>query len=914
MMSLGPIGFFAPWAMIGLVSLPVVWWLVRFLPPSPRHVLFPAVRFLMNAEQDQQQHRSSMWWILAIRLLAFTLLILAAAGAVIRPQGALDATGPVVLIVDDGWSAASNWEAKQNLALNLAGRAERDNRPVMVLTTAPGAHGEVSAPSVISAAEARRQIAGLQPKPWFADPASALEPLFASASPLDKAGRIFWLSDGLDYGSEAMIERLMRLGPVSLFRPGGRGAAILIELNDNVGSAMGVTVYRGDPTQPFSHSLIAYDEDGVALGRAEAAFDIGEVSTRVDMDLPLELRNRVTRIAVDGAASAGSVALLDERWQRRTVGLVGVGGTGDDQPLLSGEHYVAKALAVAHEVRNDDLDMLLDSDVPVIAFDDPGTRETAELRDLRRWVESGGVLAIFAGPRFADAAFSRAKPNAAGWADLLPVQLRQGNRAIGGAMSWREPATIAPFGAASPFAGLDVPGDVRVRRQILAEPDLSIEERTWAKLSDGTPLVTGAPLGQGWSVLFHVTANAEWSNLPFSGLFVSMLERVTALSQKTDVTGEDVILQPDQVINGFGTLISPGSAVSAITSGELRGAMASPRHPPGYYGDDRFRRALNVSDGTDGLIPLGVLPAGVETRGYVSDAELPLAPWLLSAAFVLLLADLMASLWLRGHFGWRKVAVPGAAGAALLAAMLVPVSGAQAAEGESLTKAIEAAARTRLAYIETGDRRTDQITQIGLAGLGQVLRQRTAVELAEPAAVDPALDDLAFYPLIYWPVIASSEVPSTAAAQRINTYLNNGGMILFDTKSTDAGVTEAVGRIADALDVPELTPVPEGHVLTRAFYLLNEFPGRWEGRPVWIAPAASRVNDGVAPIIAGSHDWAAAWAMDEFQEPLFAVVPGGERQRELAFRFGVNLTMYALTGNYKADQVHIPSIMQRLGQ
>ena len=103
-------------------------------------------------------------------------------------------------------------------------------------------------------------------------------------------------------------------------------------------------------------------------------------------------------------------------------------------------------------------------------------------------------------------------------------------------------------------------------------------------------------------------------------------------------------------------------------------------------------------------------------------------------------------------------------------------------------------------------------------------------------------------------------------------------------------------------------------MLGRAFYLLQEFPGRYTGAPLWVERASDRVNDGVSPVIAGGHDWAAAWAMDADQHPMFAVVPGGKRQRELAYRFGVNLVMYVLTGNYKADQVHTPTILNRLGQ
>jgi hypothetical protein len=114
--------------------------------------------------------------------------------------------------------------------------------------------------------------------------------------------------------------------------------------------------------------------------------------------------------------------------------------------------------------------------------------------------------------------------------------------------------------------------------------------------------------------------------------------------------------------------------------------------------------------------------------------------------------------------------------------------------------------------------------------------------------------------------------------------------------------------------VPQLTPVPADHVLTKSFYLLQDFPGRWADGRVWIEVSGENVNDGVARIIVGSNDWASAWAIDQSGQPMFPVVPGGERQREMALRFGVNLLMYTLTGNYKTDQVHVPAILERLGQ
>ena len=131
------------------------------------------------------------------------------------------------------------------------------------------------------------------------------------------------------------------------------------------------------------------------------------------------------------------------------------------------------------------------------------------------FVKDGGMLLRFAGPRLA-----------AGNDPLVPVRLRRGGRTLGGTLSWDSPKTLAPFPPESPFAGLTPPADIGVRRQILAEPDGDLPNRTWASLQDGTPIVTAQKRGQGTMVLFHVTADTTWSNLPLSGLFIDMLRRV----------------------------------------------------------------------------------------------------------------------------------------------------------------------------------------------------------------------------------------------------------------------------------------------------------------------------------------------------------------------------------------------------
>ena len=244
--------------------------------------------------------------------------------------------------------------------------------------------------------------------------------------------------------------------------------------------------------------------------------------------------------------------------------------------------------------------------------------------------------------------------------------------------------------------------------------------------------------------------------------------------------------------------------------------------------------------------------------------------------------------------------------------------------------------QTRLAYVVTGNADVDSIVKAGMAGLTLFLAQRTALEAGDPVGIDPAKDELAFFPLIYWPVVPGAPKPSQDAINRIDAYMKQGGTVLFDTRDAieappgDNGAAQTPGmqtlrEFLSSLDVPELEPVPREHVLTKTFYLLRDFPGRFNSGQTWVetlpredddeaASRPARGGDGVSPIIITSNDLAGAWALRPDGQPMLPLTPGEPRQREFAFRAGVNIVMYTLTGNYKADQVHAPALIERLGQ
>jgi len=883
--------FAAPWLLLGLVALPLLWWLLRVTPPSPRTQSFPAIRLLAGLRSDENTASRTPWWLLALRLLAAALVIVGLAGPILDAAGGLPGSGPLLLVIDDGWAAAADWTARMQAAGAVLDRAERTGRSAALLTTArTEADGAPRLSPAMPVPDLRARLAALRPKPWPPDRAAAAAALNGAT-----AGSVAYVADGIAAGGDAAFgQALAGIGPVSEIRPDPSPVRLARPPLAEAGRLVARVSALPQPAErPVA--VLAQTGDGRTLARVEGMIPAGAASAELPIPLPPELRNQLARLVLDGAAGAGSVVLLDERWRRRPVGLLAA-EEGADTPLIGPLFYVRRALAPTTELREGNLAALLSRDVSVLVLADLPL-DGAEAAALRRWVEAGGLLVRFAGPRMAEAS---GDPS---WHDpLLPVRLLAGDRQLGGALSWSKPAPLTRFPAASPFTGLDVPEEVLVTRQVLAEPSAQLAERSWALLADGTPLVTAASRGAGRVVLFHVTANADWSNLPLSGLFVDMLRRLVDLSAGVAGTPDDAVLAPAEALDGFGVLSTPPPSAIGLTAAELAKPTVSPRHPPGTYGPESGRRALSLGAALPELAAAAPVPGASLAPLTGMARERAVGPALLAAAVSLLALDLLLSLWLRGllRLGTATVAV--------LLLMAMP------ARAEDLP-----ALATRLAYVVTGDAQVDGVSRAGLLGLSAYVNRRTAASLADPSAIVPGQDDLSFYPLLYWPVVANAALSPEAIAA-LNDYTSRGGIILIDTRDGGSGAgfapgaEDALRRAAQGLAVPPLAPLSSDHVLARSFYLLQEFPGRFAGDTVWVQRDQDRSNDSVSPVIIGGHDWAAAWAVDAAGHNPYATIPGGTRQRTLAYRFGVNLVMYALTGNYKGDQVHVPAILERLGQ
>lgn len=652
---------FAAPALLGFLGvLPLVWWLLRLTPPAPRKVAFPALELLRGLVTREQIPSRTPWWLLLLRLAILALAILAFAQPQINPpaktmtenRAAPNAT--TMLVVDNDWASARDWPARQEALTETIRRDEAQGRSFLILATARSA--EDAPPSLtgpLDALSAQAEIKRLAPQPWPSDWKGAAEAL---ANAPQNPDAIYWLASGIGGADAQFLYNKLQEKTTSLQAlETGRPVQLLLPPQREDNTTI-LPILRLDPIGAASRgAVVAYAQDGRPLARLPYAFAEGSTRAAAPLDLPTEIRNRIASFALQGERGAGATLLLDSGWATREVGIVGDAGEGERRALLSGIYYLQRALAPYATLRYGALPELIKQNAATIVLPESAEPGDADLKPLQDWIARGGTLLRFAGTRLSS---SVPRPDEAA---LLPVPLRLGGRAMGGALSWDKPQKLGAFPTTSPFAGLALADEVTVSRQILAEPSPELAAHSWAVLEDGTPLVTARKIGKGITILFHVPAKPDGSNLPMSGVFVSMLRRVLEQAQggggEADHASRHVgTYAPLRALDGLGDTQAPGAAALPVQESDWPALSLSPRHPPGLYGNDTTTRAFNVGNAGARLLeaPRGIPFSQIQANEKTERTKtIELKPWILFVSALLMLLDFALTLRLRGIVSMR---------------------------------------------------------------------------------------------------------------------------------------------------------------------------------------------------------------------------------------------------------------------
>ena len=900
--ALSNIIFLNPWVLAGAAALPVIWFLLRVMPPAAQRIILPTVRFLKGLVPERKTPSRTPWWILLLRVLIAALVLLALAHPVYNPAQGLGGNGAVRIVIDNDWPSAHNRKQQMERASEIAAQAGREGREIYIHTTAPLQDKETPlAEGAMGSGAALSLIGGLETLPWAADYRAAAKLAEEQNAAHKKEITSFWLGHGVDAsrgGMETLARTLAEAGDVHYIEPTGENLPLTLHPTEGTENGPGVKIIAPSSLpRDFPVTVRAFDMKGKILDQQTITpgENAGGALPEITFNIPAPLRSSILEYALQGQYGAGGVYYLDARFQKKNVGIAVPEDETTNAPFLKAGYYLRRALEPYANLSYGDIETLIDQDIAVLILPDAPALPAVVLNSLESWVDDGGLLLRFAGPKMAEGSAPA----------LVPVPLRSGERTLEGTLTWEKPLGLAPFPETSPLYGLPVPDDVTVRQQVLADPSGDLAEKTWASLSDGTPLITAAPRGSGMVVLVHTTASPAWSDLALSGLYVEMLRRIVGMAGKTQNSAARGFktLAPVWVLDGDGKRTSPSDSALPLSLDVPDKELPSALYPPGLYGREGLQKTINIGDHAGSLEPPSLSDA-VKRQYYTASYELDLLPYVLAAAFILLLLDTAAIIMLSDGKRFLR-----------FAGVILLVGGA-VLPAQAQEEAFKYADGLYLAYIKSGDPALDALSHTALKNLAEVLKQRTSAESQGVAAIDPETDEMAFFPLIYWPLSAATKNFSEAALLRVQHYLDHGGTILFDTRDAGAGAqsysnspqAQKLREITATLNIPPLMRIDKDHVLGRSFYLLDQFPGMYSGAPVWVEKNSAAGRDGVSSVIIGSNDWAGAWASGRG-------APGSSpKQHELAMRFGVNVVMYALTGNYKADQVHVPYILERLGQ
>lgn len=947
-----PLTFGSPLLLIGLLALPAIWWLLRMTPPKPNREVFPPLKILANIFKSDTTPSKSPWWLTLLRLIIAGLVILALANPVWKPQKPLiTGSQPIAVILDNSWSSATDWQLKKEAASRIIIDAQNANAPIYILGTANKLNAQIGPFEGKTALDA---LNAMQPMPVAATRTQAFQRLAQVILPEQKL-RVAYLNNGLKAGDDSDAFNLLKniSSKIFWFQADISNLAGLSSLRND---SNGLTIEAIRPSgvqQPAEYNLIAYDLQSRPIAQTKLTFASNAHKAEALFTQPIELRNDFAAIRIEGQKQAGAVRLVDESNKRRRVALISGQEIDMAQPLLSPLYYISKTLEpYADLIRPQSADLLetipalLAQKPDIIVMTDIGKLPFDAEQQLSKWInEDGGTLIRFAGDRLAAATTDDS---------LLPVKLRRGERSLGGTLSWSEPQPLADFSSHGPFAGLNVPDNVTISRQILAEPSPELLDKTFASLADGTPLVTGEKRGRGQISFFHIAPDATWSNLPISGTFVDMMRNILMQSaslssqQTLSETKSDLIsLPPYQILTAQGELSPPTAQSRPLVVVKNEQPTPSLENPPGFYGNEEGFLALNLlkqDSKLEQIEPPQALNSLIK-MSYEETNSVPLRGILFAIAALLLALDTFLMILLSGKL--RKLKKHGSATSFLLAllfstAILGSFLPSQPAYSQTQpvfddskpndADFIKAASATHLGFIKTGNAVTDALSLAGLRGLGFILNEKTTITTGEPVGLDPESDELSFYPIIYWPINPDSSMPSDKAIARVNAYMQQGGTVLFDTQdqyevganfsNQQTPANQRLRQILENMNIPPLEAVPADHVLSKSFYIMPDFPGRYRGGTLWIEASRPttkaenrpvRTGDGVSPILITSNDFAGAWATNEQGDPLYPTVPNDPMQRIYAQRAGINIIMYMLTGNYKSDQVHVPDLLERLG-
>ncbi|MBN8646846.1 MAG: DUF4159 domain-containing protein [Caulobacterales bacterium] len=870
--------FLSPIALFVLVALPIIYIVSRFVPKPPKSINFGAIFILKNIIAPRPIPKHAPLWLKILRLFLAGIFILACAMPILQnPNSAKIISKDILLVIDDDVANANEFNQIKNELKNFIDIESTKNNALKLVVQ--NCNSKTLNP-INSPQNAKNYIDTIIPKPIICDKGNYIKTL----GDIRENYRVIYIANNVNQLNDAkFFEILNRIsnGDLIIRRPNINFAIIESANIEKNGLRLNI-ISNGQ----FSKKITIFGENSKVL-----------ISNNIHNGGNfIEISQNILRMAqylkIEGQNNAAATYIIDA-FNRRPL-ILTPKANSSDQPLLSDANFINSAMEIIGDVKNYEGKIDFKAAPNAIIFGDVENFDDVETNALMQYLKNGGTIIRFLGPKSLS---KEESPFFTAPINLVPHILSTGFAV--------ENLSIAPLPKNSIFSDIEFPQKINIGQSILLK-SANNDAKTLINLSDGAPLLSMREIGAGKLYMFHTSAAPIWSDIGLSNLQLAFLKRIilqtSAKAIPASTLEANVILRPRIVIDENGNLSKNTNGIKPFITPITNQTKVDNDHYAGIYEGDGASLVINAGTNIKELKPQN-LP---KSQDFENDTKsLALYSYLLFFGFILLLIDNM--ILNLPKFSFKKAS--GIVSALIIFAFLIPhPTNAQ-------TKSQEKSDDIKLTFLITPDNITNEQAKAGLNGISQILRRRTNIEPSGIIGLDPSKDELAKHPIIYWLLPKTSQSLPLEAVQNLNKYMQNGGILFIDTRGLSMEPKRAQDILKTAvngLKIPPLEKVPPEHVLKKTFYILQNFPGFYSNASLWVQSDATTnysANDGVSPIIISNGDLARAWAQKTPENGFDAI--NDDFAHELSLRVGINIYLYALTGQYKADQVHVRSLLER---
>ena len=882
-----------------LVILPILWKYFKEGPDRPVLKKFPAIILIaQNTSSDSTPIKKNYLNLVLKILLVFLITILLA-----NPSEKKDFKKKPLIIIDNGWDSGPGWE-KINRGINQLLESKKLNT-FTIFPTVVSNNNKFNYLFKKKEFEIREYLKDISPL--------ALKPnynLLLKELPnfIEDETEIFWFTNHHMNKEKKAFYDSIKAKNLKIFTSLKKDFPIILSIenqDDNI-YTFGLINMKKDLDNFF---IDCYDEKQRIIIRKKVSKDKIKYDEQnfgnFSIEIPKEKNDLIYYFKISNSKSVSSVAIKSNYVKKKKIGLIQTNFQENDNEYFRANFFVRKALEQNYDLMSLPLEQLLYQNKSLIISDDFDTTIFGFKERILQWIGEGGTFLKFAGDKFLNHAENNQFSSVLG---IIPITKKVVS--LDGELSFKKNLSIAQISSQSPIRDFEIPKRIKINKYIEIPNNIDNSQlKYWVRLDNGAPLITQRTYKKGNLILVHLPANNEWSNISLSIFFPDLLEKIIQISRGIDAEEVQQIFKPLKILDALGNLVEPSIDTLNLDSKILMDSKLTRSNPPGLYKNELGFHGLNISDYLQNEYDYIDLPQELIVNNFNSNSSFEIKNVLVLLCLLVFVCETLVNFLGRDflkfkYFNPLKVMI-------LTLIVFSP-------NIVSTNEKFDYLEQTKLAYIQTGVEEIDDINYKGLSEISSYISSKTSAILGNPIGLNLEKDEIDYFPIIYISLINNAKKLNDVSLKKLQNFINSGGILLFDCKASFESLFVEDCLILfnqryRGLDITAFKKLTSESTLSKSFYLLNSYPGR-KNEMVYVAYNNQINNDKVLSIVIGNNDWTGAWAKDTNNSYLLPLFENDQKQRDLSLRFGVNIVLYALTGNYKSDQVHIPEILKRMNK